>query len=197
MADPSCERLFRTHLRHRCWATRRLALAMLALSIPTLAPCACAATPCRYTTSRPGLTGYETGGPHTLDNYVLTKGRIDLREFLWTHWHGHKKGVAEARVGTVDRGVVSLLYVIQPDAKGNWGIDYEIDRPTDPPCEAFHVDSLVRLAIRNPDDDLSQTTVVSDLDEIPSKRVADAEVTEPKRYQVLFVRGGKPFGGGI
>ena len=78
---------------------------------------------CRYTQSRDGVSGYESGGPYILDHFRLTKGRTDLREFLWTHWREHKKGVAEARVGTVDRGTVNVLYVIHPDAEGQWGID--------------------------------------------------------------------------
>ncbi len=65
--------------------------------------------------SRSGLSGYENGGPYILDHFRLTKGRTDLREFLWTHWHDLKKGVAEARVGTVDRGTVRVLYLIQSD----------------------------------------------------------------------------------
>jgi hypothetical protein len=67
---------------------------------------------CRYIKSRNGLSGYESGGPYTLDHFRLTKGRTDLREFLWKHWHDHIKGVAEAKVGTVDRGTVRVLYLI-------------------------------------------------------------------------------------
>src|SRR5229473_180852 len=105
---------------------------------------------CRYMKSRSGLSGYENGGPYILDHFRLTKGRTDLREFLWTHWHDLKKGVAEARVGTVDRGTVRVLYLIQSDSTGQWGIDVELDRPMDPPCVAFHADSLVRVPIAKP-----------------------------------------------
>src|SRR4029077_12078020 len=107
---------------------------------------------CRYVKSRRDLSGYENGGPYILDHFRLTKGRTDLREFLWTHWHDHKKGVAEARVGTIDRGTVKVLYLIQPDAKGQWGIDVDLDRPMAPPCVAFHADSLVRVPIVKPDE---------------------------------------------
>ena len=113
---------------------------------------------CQYVKSHADLSGYENVGPCTLDPLRLTKGRTDLREFLWTHWHDHKKGVAEARAGTIDRGTVKLLYLVEPDAKGQWGIDVELDRPTDPPCVAFHADSLVRVPIAKPDEDELQTS---------------------------------------
>jgi hypothetical protein len=71
-------------------------------------------TSCRYVKSLSGLSGYDRGGPYTTDHFRLTKGRTDLREFLWTHWHEHKKGVAEERGGTVDRGTVKVLYIVQP-----------------------------------------------------------------------------------
>ena len=111
-------------------------LAFLAILVgaSTVVPASVAENPCRYIKSRGGLSGYESGGPYTLDHFRLTKGRTDLREFLWTHWHDHKKGVAEARIGTVDRGTVTALYVVQPDMQGHWGIDVELDRPMDPPC---------------------------------------------------------------
>jgi len=114
---------------------------------------------CRYTKSRSDLAGYENGGPYILDHFRLTKGRTDLREFLWTHWHDHKKGVAEAKAGTADRGTVKILYMIQPDAKGYWGIDVEIDRPLDPPCVTFHADSLVLVPIAKPDEDYASQTL--------------------------------------
>ena len=44
------------------------------------------------------------------------------------------KGIAEVRAGTVDRGTVRVLYIVQPDGEGHWGIDIELDRPMDPPC---------------------------------------------------------------
>ena len=31
--------------------------------------------------------GYEAGGPYELDHFKLTKGRTELRAFLWSHWH--------------------------------------------------------------------------------------------------------------
>lgn len=148
---------------------------------------------CRYTKSLNGLSGYDNGGPYTLDHFRLTKGRTDLREFLWTHWREHKRGVAEARVGTVDRGTVKALYIVQPDAKGQWRIDVEVDRPMDPPCIAFHADSLVRVPIAKPDEDYpSQTIGLWPPNEIPSKRLADSEVKDAKLYRVILVRENRP-----
>jgi hypothetical protein len=82
----------------------------------TLVPVVKADDACQYMRSRSGLSGYETGGPYKLEHFHLTKGRTDLREFLWTHWHNHIKGVAEAKVGAVDAGIVTALYVVRPDA---------------------------------------------------------------------------------
>jgi hypothetical protein len=148
---------------------------------------------CRYLKSRGGLSGYETGGPYTLDPLRLTRGRSDLREFLWKHWHDHKKGVAEAEVGTIDAGTVKILFLIQSDAQGNWGIDVELDRPMAPPCLTLHADSLVRLPI----DDatmgyLSQTGGLWPPGEIPKKRLADTEVMDAKSYRVVLVLNNKP-----
>src|SRR5436190_5473507 len=115
---------------------------------------------CQYTKPRNGLSGYEASGPYKLEHFHLTKDRTDLREFLWTHWHNHIKGVAEAKVGTVDAGIVTVLLVIQPDGKGQWGIDVELGRPVQPPpCSAFHADSLVRVPIRKPDEDYPSQTL--------------------------------------
>ena len=143
--------------------------------------------------SRSDLPGYESGGPYILDHFRLTKGRTDLREFLWAHWHEHKKGVAEARAGTVDRGTVKVLYLIQPDAKGQWGIDVELDRPMDPPCVAFHADSLVRVRIAKPDEDYpSQTLGLWPPDKLPQGVLSDSEVKDAKFYRVILVRDSKP-----
>lgn len=148
---------------------------------------------CRYIKPRNGLAGYESGGPYTLDHFRLTKGRTDLREFLWKHWQDHKKGVAEVSAGTVDRGTVKVLYVVQPDAQGDWGIDVELDRPMDPPCVTFHADSLVRLPIQKPEEDYpSQTIGLWPPDVIPQKRLADSEVKNSKLYRLLLVRNNKP-----
>lgn len=147
---------------------------------------------CRYTNSREGLSGYESGGPYTLDHFRLTKGRTELREFMWKHWHHHLRGIAEARVRTVDRGTVKVLFLIQPDAHGSWGIEVELDRPMDPPCVTFHVDSLVRVPIANPDEDYPSQTLGSwPPDKIPPNRLADFAVVDPKRYRVVLVRDGK------
>jgi hypothetical protein len=69
---------------------------------------------CRYMRSSRGLAGYERGGPYSLEHFRLTKGRTDLREFLWKHWHNNIRGFAEVQAGTVDRGTVKVLYLIQP-----------------------------------------------------------------------------------
>jgi hypothetical protein len=109
--------------------------------------------------------------------------------------HEHKKGVAEAKAGTVDRGTVKVLYVVQPDAQGLWGIDVELDRPMDPPCVAFHADSLVRVPIANPKEDYpSQTLGFWPPDEIPPKRLADSDVVDSKLYRVVFVHNKKSVG---
>ena len=153
--------------------------------------------PCRYMHSSMGLHGYERGGPYALDHFRLTTGRTDLREFLWQHWHGHKKGVAEARVETVDGGTVRVLYVVQPGEEGRWDIDVELDRPMDPPCVAFLADSLVRVPIANPEEDYpSQTLGLWSPDEIPSKRLPDSEVVNSKMYKLLLVRNNKPASNG-
>lgn len=153
---------------------------------------------CRYIQSQSSLSGYETGGPYTLDHFRLTKGRTDLREFLWTHWHDHQKGFAEARVRTVDRGTVKVLYVVRPDSKGQWGIDAELDRPMDPPCIAFHADSLVRIPISKPDEDYpSQTIGLWPPDKLPKTRLADSEVKDAKLYRLILVRQNKPTGDAI
>ncbi len=166
-----------------------------ALSILIFAPSfqAHSQTSCRYVKSLSGLSGYDRGGPYTTDHFRLTKGRTDLREFLWTHWHEHKKGVAEERGGTVDRGTVKVLYIVQPDAKGQWGIDVELDRPMDPPCVAFHADSLVRVPIAKPDEDYpSQTLGLWPPDKIPQTRLADSEVKDAKLYRLILVKENKP-----
>jgi hypothetical protein len=148
--------------------------------------------------SRDGLAGYERGGLYRLEHFRLTKGRTDLREFLWKHWHGKIKGIAEASVGTVDRGRVQLLYLIQTDAQGHWGIDVEMDRPMDPPCVAFHTDSLVRVPIQNPNEDYpSQTIGLWPPGKLPPKRVADSDVTDAKLYRVVLVLNNKTVGDAI
>jgi hypothetical protein len=139
--------------------------------------------------SRKGLSGYESGGPFYLDHFRLTKGRTDLREFLWMHWRQHIRGIAEVSAGTVDRGIVKGLYIIQPDAQGRWGIDVELDRPMDPPCVSFHADSIVRVPIRNPEEDYpSQTLGIWPAGEKLSNRLADSVVVDSKLYGVVLVR---------
>jgi hypothetical protein len=87
---------------------------------------------------------------------------------------------------------VKVLYVVQPDAQGRWGIEVEFDRPTDPPCSSFHADSLVRVRIANPDQDYpSQTLGIWPEVDIRANRLADSDVVNPKLYRVVLLRNGK------
>lgn len=159
---------------------------------------ALADTSCHYMNSRSSLLGYETGGPYLLDHFHLTKGRTDLREFLWKHWHDHIMGVAEAREGTIDAGTLTVLYVVQPDARGDWAIDVESGRPLPSACRAFHADSLARIRIPNPDEDYpSQTLGVWPTDNVPKGRLADSEVENSKYFWVFLMAGKKAVGGAI
>ena len=155
---------------------------------------------CPLMESRAGLVGYEIGGPYKLDHFRLTKGRTDLREFLWKHWHEHIKGVAEARVGTIDAGIVTAFYLIQPDTEGNWGIQVEIRRPVQPPpCSTFHADSIARLPIPKPDEDYPSQTLGFWLRDgtLPKTRIADSDVKDSKYYWVVLVEKGKATSGTI
>ncbi len=150
---------------------------------------------CQYMKSLSGLSGYETGGPYVLEHFHLTKGQTDLREFLWKHWHSHVKGVAEARVGTIDAGTVRVIYVVQPDVQGKWGIDVELDRPLQPPCASFHADSLVRIPVHKPDEDYpSQTLGIWPPDKVPKERLADSEVKDAKFWRIVLVADEKAVG---
>lgn len=167
------------------------------LTVFTFVLAASAEGPCPYLKSRIGLAGYEAGGPYKLEHFQLTKGRTDLRDFLWKHWHNHIKGVAEAKVGTVDAGTVTALYVVQPDSQGQWGIDVELGRPLQrPPCSAFHADSLVRFPIRKPDEDYPSQTLGPYLPDgkLPKTHLADSEVKDPKYYKLILVEDGKAVG---
>jgi hypothetical protein len=170
------------------------ALAFLAgcLGILALAPVVESVDGCRYIKSRGSLSEYESGGPYALDSLVHTNGRSDLRAFLWKHWHEHNRGVAEAQVQTVDAGMVKLLFIIHPDANGNWGIDEESDAPAAQPCVAFHADSLIRLQIRRPDpNDPWKPSGTWTPDEIPSKRISDSAVLNPNLYEIVLVGNTK------
>jgi len=172
------------------------AIAVLILITPVLT--ATAEEPCRYLNSRNALAGYETGGPYKLEHFTLTKGRTDLRDFLWRHWHNHIKGVAEAKIGTVDAGTVTALYMIQPDAKGVWAIDVELGRPVQPPpCSAFHADSLVRVPIRKPEEDYPSQTLGPYWPDrtVPTKfRMHDDEVKDAKYFTVILMADEKAIG---
>jgi len=164
----------------------------------TLVLAASAEEPCRYLKSRNALAGYETGGPYKLEHFTLTTGRTDLRDFLWKHWHNHINGVAEAKVGTVDAGTVTALYVIQPDARGVWGIDVELGRTVQsPPCSAFHADSLVRVAIRKPQEDYPSQTLGPYWPDrtVPKKaRIQDEEVKGAKYFTVILMASERAIG---
>jgi len=153
--------------------------------------------PCRYMKSRSTLAMYEKGCPYKLEHFQLTKGRTDLRDFLWNHWHNHIKGIAEAKAGTVDAGTVTVLYVIQPDSQGRWGIDVELGRPLQPPpCSAFHVDSLVRFPIRKPDEDYPSQTLGPYLPhgKLPETRLAESDVKDSRYWKLILVENGKAVG---
>jgi hypothetical protein len=156
---------------------------------------------CHYSKSRSELPGYESGGPYKLEHFKMTKGRRDLREFLWNHWHGHTKGIAEARVETIDAGTVTALYVVQSDAKGQWGVDVEVHRPVQPPlCSTFHADSVVRITIGKPDEDYPTQTLGPYFTDgkIPEKaRLADSEVRDAKYFWIVLVTNDKAVSGSI
>jgi hypothetical protein len=154
---------------------------------------------CHYMNKRSALTGYDTGGPYKLDHFKMTNDRQDVREFLWNHWHGHKKGIAEARVGTIDSRTVTTLYVVQPDAMGQWRIDIELYRPIQsPPCSAFRADAVVRVPIRKPDDDNSQTLLYIPDGVLPSKaRLPDSTTMGKKYYKIVLMANDKALGDGI
>jgi hypothetical protein len=167
----------------------------------TFAVAASAQAPCHYLKSRSDLVGYETGGPYKLEHFQLTKGRTDLRDFLWQHWHRHIKAIAEARVGTVDVGVVTVLYIVQPNSQGLWGIDVEIGRHLKPPldCSTFHADSLVRLPIHRPDEDYPSQTLGPYLPDgsLPKNLLAESDGRGPKYYKVILLVNGKSAGDSI
>lgn len=169
-------------------------MAVVAVSLLALTAVVAAASDdsCPYFKSRSSLSGYETGGPYTLAHPKMTKDRMDLREFLWNHWHGRVKGVAEA----ADGETFTALYVIQPDSKGNWGVDVEINRPqTGLPCRAFHVESLARIPIPKPEDDPSQTLTLNlPFGRIPETHLADSEVKDAKYYRLVFVANERMIG---
>jgi hypothetical protein len=177
---------------------RSSALRLAVVILLTFVLAASAEEPCRYLKSRNALAGYETGGPYQLEHFTLTTGRTDLRDFLWKHSHGHIKGVAEAKVGTVDAGTVTALYVIQPDARGVWGIDVELRRREQPPpCSAFHADSLVRVAIRKPHEDYPSQTLGPYWPDrtVPRKaRMRDEEVRDAKYFTVVLMANEKAIG---
>src|SRR3954466_1137833 len=87
------------------------------------------------------LKGYDAGGTFTLAHFRHTTGRAGLRSFLWEHWKGKHRGYATAEAGTVDAGVVKLLYIVQPNKNGQWGVDVKLERQVQPRCSRFHATS--------------------------------------------------------
>jgi hypothetical protein len=154
---------------------------------------------CHYMKERSALSGYDTGGPYKLDHFKMSNDRRDLREFLWSHWHGRRRGIAEARVGTIDAGTVTALYVVHPDANGQWGIDVELHRPIQPPpCSVFRADAIARVPIRKPDDDNSQTLLYIPDGVVPSKaRLPDSMTVGGKYYKIVLMANDKALGDGI
>ena len=138
---------------------------------------------CHYMKERNALSDYDTGGPYKLEHFKMTKDRRDLRSFLWSHWHGHTKGIAEAH------------------AKGSWGIDVEIHRPVQPPpCSVFHADSLVRIPIGKPDEDYPAQTLGPYFPDrrIPAKsRLEDSDARDAKYFWIVLVANEETIGGSI
>ena len=111
------------------------------------------------------------------------------------------------------------MYVIQPDAKGQWGIEIELDRPArdipgvrkdttgngvrqvEPPtCSAFHADAIVRVSIRKPEEDYPSQTLGPywpDRTVPKSVRMPDSEVKHGKYYTVILIANEKGLGGTI
>lgn len=177
---------------------RRSSFPLALVILLTLRLAASADESCKYLNSRNTLAGFETGGPYKLEHFTLTKGPTDLRDFVWKHWHNHIKGVAEAKEGTVDAGTVTVLYIIQPDAKGVWGIDVELGRPVQPPpCSAFHADSLVRVPIRKPDEDYPSQTLGPYWPDgtVPKNvRMPDDEVKNAKYFTLILMASERAIG---
>jgi len=142
---------------------------------------------CRYLGTKTPLPRYETGGPYVLDHFQLNKDRTDLREFLWKHWHDHVPGIADTKVKTIDAGMPRELYIVQPDAKGVWGVDIELKIPEIPQCVSFHADSLVRVPISQPDSDTYQTLGPNSDDTLPNSRVPDSANLAGKFYWVILL----------
>ncbi len=175
---------------------RTFAVVQVSLVVVAFVMASNAEDACPFLKSRGALTAYEAGGPYKLEHFKMTKDRKDLREFLWNHWHNHVKGVVEAKLGTVDAGTVTLLYIVEPDAQGLWGINVELDRPKHPPCITFHADSLVRIPIRNPDEDYPSQTLTLYLPNgrLPSTRLEDSETKDARYYRLVLVTNGKATG---
>lgn len=152
-----------------------------------------AAQECRHIGNPSDLKGYEAGPTYTLRHFKFTNDRAELRKFLWEHWRNHRKGLVTANVETVDRGTVKVLYIVQPDPTGAWGVDVELDRPLDPPCITFRVDLLTRLPLeKNAPDYPDQTLGFWPPPKLPARRVPDSENRGPKLYRLALVSGGKP-----
>jgi len=152
--------------------------------------------PCQFLGSKTARPNYESGGPYVIDHFKFNKDRTDLRAFLWKHWHNHIAAVAEARIKTIDAGTPTALYIIQPDAKGTWGIDFEIYSPMNPPmyprCARFHADSMIRVPIQDPGNDNYQTLGYYPNDKLPKALVPDSADIDPRDYWIVLAKSGEP-----
>lgn len=142
---------------------------------------------CRYIGTKTTLPKYEVGGPFVLDHFQLNKDRTDLREFLWKHWHDHVAGIADTKERNLDAGMPRELFIVQPDARGVWGVDIELKLPEIPQCVSFHADSLVRVPISQPDNDTYQTLGPNSDETLPNSRVPDAATLAGKFYWVILL----------
>ena len=51
-----------------------------------------------------------------------------VREFLWTHWLGHKRGTVVITHQFVE-GIIKASYFVEPDRNGRWEIVEYLDQP--------------------------------------------------------------------
>jgi hypothetical protein len=78
----------------------------------------------------PDLRGYDVFGPYTL-NFRGTKEQMDngmkhhseMRGFIWTHWHEHRRGyVTFTRISFTEGVTCRYTYIIRPTTGGTWQI---------------------------------------------------------------------------
>jgi len=75
----------------------------------------------------PDFAGYDVFGPYTVPLNDIGNGLkiyADLRSFIWSHWHGHRRGYAILTEISVEESVpCQTTYIIEPDKYDNWHID--------------------------------------------------------------------------